>query len=80
MERHLEQVQAMLGLFQSTMPESQLKVSAEAGEEMWEEIRKITDKYELNVNQMINATLALHSTIIEIAIEEMNKVKEGMNS
>lgn len=78
MDKHLEQVQAMLGLFQSTMAKSQLEVSAEAGKEMYEEIRKITDKYELNVNQMINATLAIHSTIIEIAIEEMNKVKEGM--
>jgi hypothetical protein len=80
MEKYFNQTQGLLGLIQATISEKEMENSAKAGEEMWEAIREITNKYQLNINEMLNATLACHSTIIEVAMEQMDEVKEEMKS
>lgn len=78
MEKYLEQTNALLGLIQATISKEELDNSTQAGEEMWEAIRAITDKYQLNVHEMLNATLACHSTIIEVANEQIEEAKKEM--
>lgn len=78
MDKYLEQTNALLGLLQATIGEKELERSAKAGEEIWEAIRTITDKYELNVQEMLNATLACHSTILEVANEQMEEVRKEL--
>jgi hypothetical protein len=78
MEKYLTSTESLLALIQSTLSPQELDRSAKAGEEMWEEIRSITDKYKLNVQQMLNATLACHATIIEVANEQINEARKGM--
>lgn len=79
MEKYLEQTKGLLGIIQATISEEELEKSVKAGEEMWEAIRKITDKHGLNVQEMLNATLACHHTIIEVANEQINQKKEEMS-
>ena len=76
MEKYLAQTQGLLGLIQATISEEELERSVKAGEEIWEAIRAIADKYQLNVQEMLNATLACHQTILEVALEQINKVKK----
>lgn len=78
MEKYLAQTQALLGMIQATISEEELKRSVVAGEEMWEEIRKITDKYGLNVQEMLNATLSCHSTILDAVNEQISETKKEM--
>lgn len=78
MNKYLEQTNALLGLIQATISQEELDRSAKAGEEMWKAICEITDRYGLNVQEMLNATLACHSTIIDVANEQMEEVKKGM--
>lgn len=78
MEKYLAQTQALLGMIQATISEEELKRSVAAGEEMWEEIRKITDKYGLNVQEMLNATLSCHSTIFDAVNEQISETKKEM--
>ncbi len=78
MEKYLSQTEGMLGIIQATISKKELERSAEAGKEMWEAIRSITDKHELNVQEMLSATLACHSTILEVALEQVNIVKEEL--
>jgi hypothetical protein len=80
MEKYLAQTQGLLGLIQATISQEELEKSAKAGEEMWEAIREITDKHGLNVQEMLNATLACHATIIEVANEQMEEVKKGLEN
>ncbi len=79
MEKYLTQTNGLLGLIQATISEEEMKRSAKAGEEMWDAIRAITDEYELNVKEMLSATLACHGTIIEVAMEQISEVKKEMN-
>jgi len=76
MEKYLAQTQAILGLIQSTMDEESMENSTKAGEEIWNAIREITDKYDLTVQEMLNAALACHATIIEVATEQIDKSKD----
>lgn len=78
MDKYLSQTQGLLGIIQATISEEEMENSAKAGEEMWEAIRQITDKYQLNVQEMLNATLGCHSTIMEVAIEQLNAVKKEL--
>lgn len=78
MEKYLTQTQGLLGIIQATISKEEMDRSVKAGEEMWEAIREITDRYELNVQEMLNATLACHSTILEVANEQINEVKKEM--
>jgi hypothetical protein len=78
MEKYLTSTEGLLALIQATLSQEQLDRSTKAGEEMWEAIRAVTDKYKLNVQEMLNATLACHATIIEVANDQINEVREGM--
>lgn len=78
MEKYLAQTQGLLGLIQATISQEELNRSADAGTEMYEAIKEITAKYNLNVQEMMNATLGIHQTILEIAIEQLDKKKEEM--
>lgn len=79
MNNYLEQTQGLLAIIQVTLSEKEMEHSAKASEEMWEEIRKITEKYNLNVQEMLNATLACHATIIEVANEQLTEKKKEMD-
>lgn len=76
MDKYLEQTMGLLRLYQSIMSEAEMEKSSEAGTEIYESIREIAGKYQLNIHEMMNATLSCHATIIEAANEEINKVKE----
>lgn len=78
MEKYLNETQGLLGLLQATISEEELSRSAAAGEEMWEAIKATTDKYGLNVQEMMNATLACHLTILEVANEQLNEKKKEL--
>lgn len=78
MDNYLANTKGLLGIIQATMTEKEFKKSVQAGEEMWEAIRKITDKYQLNVQEMLNATLSCHATIIEVANEQINDFKKEL--
>jgi hypothetical protein len=78
MEKYLTSTEGLLALIQATLSQEQLDRSTKAGEEMWEAIRAVTDKYKLNVQEMLNATLACHATIIDVANDQINEVREGM--
>lgn len=78
MEKYLNETQGLLGLVQATISEKELNRSAVAGEEMWEAIRAVTDKYELNVQEMMSATLACHHTILEVVNEQLTEKKEEL--
>lgn len=79
MDKYLEATNSLLGLIQAIMTEEEMKRSQEAGTELWEEIKRITEKYKLNVREMLNATLACHYTIVEAANEEINKERDASN-
>lgn len=78
MEKYINETQGLLAVVQATLSEDSLQNSVAAGEEMWEAIRQIVDKYELNVQEMLNATLACHHTILEIINEELTAKKKEM--
>lgn len=80
MEKYLAQTKGLLGLLQATISQEELERSVKAGEEMWEVIREICDRHHLNVQEMLNATLACHATILEVANEQMNEVKKEMKA
>ncbi|ACK98807.1 MULTISPECIES: hypothetical protein [Bacillus] len=76
MEKYLAQTQALLGMIQATISEEELKQSSKAGEEMWKEIRGITDNYQLNIQEMLNAILSCHYTILEAVNEQIHETKK----
>lgn len=76
-DQYILQTEGLLGLIQATLSKEELKRSAKAGEELWEAIRQVADKYELNVQEMLNATIACHTTILEVANEQIQANKEG---
>lgn len=78
MEKYLTQTQGLLNLLQATISPDELEKAAKAGEEMWEAIRNITDKYELNVQEMMSATLGCHLTILEVANDQIDEKKKEM--
>jgi hypothetical protein len=78
MEKYIAQTEGLLGLFQATAQKEEMERSAKAGEEMWEAIRSVTEKYSLNVQEMMMATLACHNTILEVANEQMEEVKKEL--
>lgn len=78
MDKYLEMTQGLLGLIQATISKEELERSAQAGEEMWEAIREICEKHGLNVQEMLNATLACHATILEVANEQLEEKKKEM--
>lgn len=80
MEKYLNETQGLLGLVQATISEEEMERSAKAGIEMWDAIKEITDRYELNVQEMMNATLGCHHTILEIVNEQLETKKKEMGA
>lgn len=79
MDKYLEATKGLLGLIQATISKEEMERSTQAGIEMWDAIREIADKYQLNVQEMLNATLACHYTILEVADEQINLKRKEMN-
>ncbi|MCD7910898.1 hypothetical protein KC480_05085 [Bacillus velezensis] len=77
MEKYFTQTQGLLKALQATGSKEELKRAEEAGIEMWEAIRAVSDKYQLNVQEMMIATMGCHSTIMEVAMEQINEKMEG---
>ena len=80
MEKYFEQAQGVLRLIQSTISKEEFENSTKAGMEMWDAIKAITEKYGLNVQEMLNATMSCHCTIIEVANEQLMEKKKEMES
>jgi hypothetical protein len=78
MEKYLNETQGLLSIVQATISEEEMERSTEAGIEMWEAIKGITEKYGLNVQEMMNATLACHHTILEVVNEQLTAKKKEM--
>jgi hypothetical protein len=77
MENYINATEAYLGMIQSTMSDEEFKRSTKAGEEMYEEIKKITAKHNLNITEMLNSTLAIHMTILEVCNEQIEEMKSS---
>jgi hypothetical protein len=78
MEKYLNETQGLLGLVQATITEAELKRSTDAGIEMWDAIKEVTDRYGLNVQEMLNATLGCHQSIMEVVNEQLIEKKKEM--
>lgn len=77
MEKYFAQTQGILNALQATSSKEEMKRAEEAGSEIWEAIKAITDKHQLNVQEMMNATIACHLTIMEVAMEQIKEEMEG---
>ncbi|MCY9186651.1 hypothetical protein [Bacillus halotolerans] len=77
MEKYFTQTQGLLNALQATSSKEEMKRAEEAGSEIWEAIKAITDKHQLNVQEMMNATIACHLTIMEVAMEQIKEKMEG---
>lgn len=77
MEKYFTQTQGLLNALQATSSKEEMKRAEEAGSEIWEAIKTITDKHQLNVQEMMNATIACHLTIMEVAMEQIKEKMEG---
>ncbi|GIN55101.1 MULTISPECIES: hypothetical protein [Bacillus subtilis group] len=80
MEKYFAQTQGLLNVLQATSSKEELKRAEDAGTEIWDSIRAISDKYQLNVQEMMNATIACHLTIIEAALEQIQERMDGADS
>ena len=77
MDKYITQSEGLLGVVQATMNEDEIKRSAEAGEKMWDAIKQLTDEYQLNVHEVLNATLGCHIAILEVVNEQIESVTDG---
>ncbi|WAT23623.1 hypothetical protein O0R52_21745 (plasmid) [Bacillus halotolerans] len=77
MEKYFAQTQGILNALQATSSKEEMKRAEEAGSEIWEAIKAITDKHQLNVQEMMNAAIACHLTIMEVAMEQIKEKMEG---
>ncbi|KAF2421746.1 hypothetical protein [Bacillus subtilis] len=77
MEKYFTQTQGLLNALQATSNKEEMKRAEVAGSEIWEAIKAITDKHQLNVQEMMNATIACHLTIMEVAMEQIKEKMEG---
>jgi 16S rRNA C1402 N4-methylase RsmH len=71
MEEYLNQTKGFLGVIQSILNQEERKRSTDAANEIYQEIRKVVEKYDLNIREMLNASLALQATILQLALEQM---------
>lgn len=71
MEEFLNQTRGFLGLMQSIMTEEEKQRSQKAADEMYEKIRLVVDDKDLNIREMLNASIAIQATVIEIALKQM---------
>ncbi|MBO3794329.1 hypothetical protein [Bacillus subtilis] len=77
MEKYFTQTQGLLNALQATSNKEEMKRAEVAGSEIWEAIKAITDKHQLNVQEMMNATIACHLSIMEVAMEQIKEKMEG---
>jgi hypothetical protein len=71
MEEYLNYTKAYIALLQSSLSEEELEKSKKAGEEMFHSIHAIIEKHQLSIREMLNATLAIHQTILEVIHEQL---------
>jgi hypothetical protein len=71
MEEFLNQTRGFLGVIQSIMTPEEREHSAKVAEQMYEAIREVTKDTNLNVREMLNASLAVQATILELTLEQM---------
>lgn len=78
MEKYLNQTKGFLGVIQSILDEKELKESSDAAQEMYEAIRDIVEKRNMNIRETLHAVLALNATILSLTLEQMeDKQFEG---
>ncbi|SFJ64867.1 hypothetical protein SAMN02799624_05367 [Paenibacillus sp. UNC496MF] len=75
MEEFLNQTRAFLGVIQAIMSEEEKERSSQAADEMYEQLRQITNKHELNIREMLNTQLALGATVLQLAMDQMEDVR-----
>jgi uncharacterized protein YsxB (DUF464 family) len=74
-EEFLNQTRAFLSVIQAIMSEEEKERSSQAADEMYEQLRQITNKYELNIREMLNTQLAISATVMQIALEQMEEIR-----
>lgn len=75
MDSYIKYTEAYLAMVQGTLTETEMERSSKAGEEMFEAIKEIVEKYELNIREMLNATVAVHYNIMGSANEQLEDYK-----
>jgi hypothetical protein len=75
MEEFLNQTRAFLGVIQAIMTEEEKERSSEAADEMYEQLREITNKHGLNIREMLNTQLAIGATVMQLALEQMEDMR-----
>lgn len=76
MESYLQFTEAYLGMIQVTLTDEEMDRSSKAGEEIFDAIAEITDKYNLTIKEMLNATVGVHYSIMKSADEQLEEYKE----
>ncbi len=77
MDEFLNKSKAFLGLLQSTMGEDSRAKSAEAAEVMYASMTEIVNNRELNMQEMVNAVLAITTEVLEIVINNTTDEQGG---
>jgi len=77
MERFFNQTKAFLSVIQAAMKPDEREKSAEIAEEMYEAISAIVNKHQINILQTINAVLAVNTTVLELALQQIEERREG---
>lgn len=76
MESYLQFTEAYLGMIQTTLSDEELKRSSKAGEEIFDAIAEITDKYNLTIKEMLNASVGVHYSIMQSTDDQLQEYKE----
>jgi|GEM_PF-6656247 len=79
MDEYLIQTKGILAIIQSNMQESEKDKSLKVGEELYNVLYKMQEKYQLNMLEMINIVLGLNAIILELALDEMNNNPKFVN-
>lgn len=78
MEEFINKTRGFLGVLQSILTGEEKERSAQAAQEMYDEITKVVQGKDLNFREMLNAAIAVQVSILEIAVQQMNEIdKEG---
>lgn len=71
MEEFLNQTKGFLSVIQSLLKKEELERCSTASDEMYEEIRKVVAKHDLSILEMINSSIAIQATVLQLALEQI---------
>ncbi|WP_157066973.1 hypothetical protein [Alicyclobacillus shizuokensis] len=73
MEQYLSYSKAFLAALQSAMTKEELDNCMACAEEIYQAITPIIEKHNLNIREALNTVVAVNTTVVELAKEQMEE-------